>query len=213
VVLVEANRRHRRLDHLDHLDVIRLVPHTIQLGRSGRYQRVSAALAILTAGDLALGDCWSLDAIQVAAGLCEAFLPGRFEERWRRGLLVILDGAHDPMKTTSLVETIRGTHSGDTPVCVLAFKPVKDVEAILQVIAPLAAAVVATQYGTAEGVATMPAPEFAAAARPAQLPHVTVRPLLADALELALNVSGRGVPIVVAVSFHAVGEAGQPAMS
>jgi dihydrofolate synthase/folylpolyglutamate synthase len=83
------------------------------LGLTGRHQAGNAYLALRAVAALAARDGWTLDRAAVAEGLRGVRLPGRFERRMLPGgRPVVLDGAHNPLKLTALVDTLHQLHPG-----------------------------------------------------------------------------------------------------
>ena len=141
------------------------------LGLVGRHQAGNAHLALRAVAELAAWDGWALDERATAHGLRSVRLPGRFERRTLPdGRPVILDGAHNPIKLAALVATLHELHPGARFPWVVAFKQDKDVAAALQIIAPAASSIVATEFHAAAGdhpagVSVAPERVAAAAAR------------------------------------------------
>ncbi len=184
-----------------------------ELGLPGRHQVVNAALALRAVAYLAQRDGWRIDPTAVHRGLRQVRLPGRFERRRWHGHPVVLDGAHNPIKLGSVVSVLRDEHPGQRFVWVLAFKGNKDVRAALEIIAPVASAVVATEFVTTGGDhrpagASVPAAALAGAARRAGVPVSTDAAHPGAALQRALELSAPGRPVVAAGSFHLVAAIG-----
>ncbi|MEU6645577.1 cyanophycin synthetase [Saccharomonospora sp. NPDC046836] len=207
IVAAEALHRGCRLD-APHPDDLAATLPDLGLGLPGRHQRINAGLAIRAAQHLADRDGWRLDPDRAAGGLREARLPGRFERRRWRGHPLVLDGAHNPMKLAALAEAVQQEWPRRAPVWVLTIKSGKDLPAIMDMVAPAAAMVVATEFGTVgTNHKPLPAEEIAAAARRAGV-RVATEPRLAEALGWAVELSEPDVPVIVTGSFHAVADAG-----
>jgi dihydrofolate synthase/folylpolyglutamate synthase len=121
------------------------------LGLHGRHQAGNALLALRVVETLAQRDHWPVDRDALREGLRRASLPGRFEPREWRGLPIIFDGAHNAIKLGIVVATLREMFPARQFPWVLALKHGKDLNAVLEVIAPVASVVVATRFPTAGG--------------------------------------------------------------
>lgn len=177
-------------------------------GPAGRHQVANAAVALRVLEKLAQRDGWTLQPAAVRLGLRRTALPGRFERlRWRDHELV-LDGAHNPMKLASLRSTLQDAWPGRRFVWVLALKRDKDVAAALEVLAPVASTVVATQFLTPGGdhppQSSVPPARLAAAARRAGVRLVRTEADPRIALERAVELSPADRPVVVSGSFELV---------
>ncbi|WP_405492800.1 bifunctional folylpolyglutamate synthase/dihydrofolate synthase [Nocardia sp. NBC_00511] len=203
---------HRRcaLDQLSDEQAQALCTDTV-VGPAGPYQRINAGLALAGATHLARRDGWALNPAKTSAALREVRLPGRFERcRWQ-GHDLVLDGAHNRVKLAALTEAVGENWPGSKVVWVLLFKADKDVDDAMEVVAPTAAAVVATEYGTV-GIDAgrgrgLPAIEVAAAARRAGIAPALTEPSLEKALNAAIALAGRSMPVIVSGSFYAVADA------
>jgi len=163
------------------------------LALHGAHQRWNAALAVAALHRAGL----PLREDNVRHGLLHVNWPGRFEEI-RPG--VILDGAHNPHAARSLAVTWNERFPGMK--CALVFSAVagKEIAAILEVLAPLAAEIFFCPVATPRVVS----PDALAACLPADSPPHQVFGSLPAALAAA---SSSGAPILVAGSLFLVGEA------
>jgi dihydrofolate synthase / folylpolyglutamate synthase len=153
------------------------------LGLAGEHQRRNAAAAIAAVRELGL----PID----PAVLATVHHPGRFEIIGD----VILDGAHNPHGAAALAELVRAR--GERLVLVIAVSADKDVQGIVDALAPIARAVIATRYQQPRALdPAQLAARFGGAAEHA--------PDLASALARARALGG---PILVAGSLFLVGEA------
>ena len=177
----------------------------LNLGLIGRHQAGNAHLALRAVEAIAARDQWALDADAVWLGLRSATLPGRLERRVIAGRAAVLDGAHNPMKLAALVATLQEVYPGGRFPWVLAFKQDKDLRAAVQVIAPTAALVVATQFATRDGDhpagTSVPAEQIAIAAGECGVEAV-VEEEPACAVTRAAEEADDGLPVVVSGSFH-----------
>ncbi|WP_448623489.1 bifunctional folylpolyglutamate synthase/dihydrofolate synthase [Geodermatophilus sp. URMC 64] len=177
----------------------------LPLGLTGRHQAGNARLALCAVEAIAARDGWVLDGAAVRRGLRSATLPGRFEHRLIAGRPVVLDGAHNPMKLAALVATLHDVHPGARFPWVLAFKQDKDLAGALQVVAPAASVVVATEFHAAAGDhaagASVPAELITAAAADRGIRTVVERNP-AIAVTRAVEEADDAAPVVVSGSFH-----------
>ncbi|SNR50680.1 dihydrofolate synthase / folylpolyglutamate synthase [Blastococcus mobilis] len=177
----------------------------LRLGLTGRHQAGNARLALRAVEAIAARDAWTVDADAVRLGLRSTTLPGRFERRLIGGRTTLLDGAHNPMKLAALVATLQEVYPGARLPWVLALKQGKDLHAALEVIAPTAALVVATEFATEDGdhpaAASVPATQIAMAARERGLQAV-VEEEPACAVTRASQHADLDLPVVVSGSFH-----------
>ena len=153
----------------------------------------NAALAVAALHRLGL----PLSTDSVRYGLANLVWPGRFEPI-RPG--VVLDGAHNPQAAAVLAATWHARYP-DTPAA-LVFSAVaaKDIQGILQILAPLAARIFLCPVATPRAV---PAAELAASLPPGAPPHET----FADFPSAFAAAQGHGAPILIAGSLFLVGEA------
>ena len=150
----------------------------------------NAALAVAALHRLGL----PLSTDSVRYGLANLVWPGRFEPI-RPG--VVLDGAHNPQAAAVLAATWHARYP-DTPAA-LVFSAVaaKDIQGILQILAPLAARIFLCPVATPRAV---PAAELAASLPPGAPPALACERLVQSA-------QGHGAPILIAGSLFLVGEA------
>lgn len=186
----------------------------LEPGLAGRHQLANAALAIRAVERLAERDGWALRPDAVRRGLRRTRLPGRFERRSRDGRELVLDVAHSPMKLRALTSMLEDVFPGRSLVWVLAMKDDKDFRKALDVVAPRASAVVATEFRIAGRAyppqCSVPAARLAAAARSSGCPWVRTAKDVSDALEQAADLSPPALPIVVAGSIHLVAAVAEP---
>jgi dihydrofolate synthase/folylpolyglutamate synthase len=133
--------------------------------------------------------------------------PGRFEFYRVGDRKIVLDGAHNPQKLTSLVEALRV--SGISEAAVIASfirSPQAKMSANLLAIRDLAAELTLVQFGTVQDLAkeSPPAAELAAEARQLGSGSVTAAGSLAEALDRAL--ASRIPAIVITGSLYLVAQ-------
>jgi dihydrofolate synthase/folylpolyglutamate synthase len=177
----------------------------LALGLQGRHQAGNAALATQAVKLLGHRDGWAVDPSAVRAGLQQAELPDRFELRVVDGGPVTLDGANNASKLAPVVATLKELCPGRQFTWVLALKHDKDLGAVLKVLAPSAARIVATEFQTNGGDHpsswSHQAANIAAAARHTGLQAVSV-PDPSAAPDCGLASSQASTPVVVSGSFH-----------
>lgn len=205
VLAAEAARRHCRLDLVD---ADRTPAPEPAVGLPGTHQVANATLALRAVGELAARDGWTLDPLVVRRALRDVRMPGRFERRRWCGHPIVLDGAHNALKLASVVSVLRDEHPRRRFVWILAVKPDKDLRDVVGVIAPVASAIVATEFSDHTARISVPAEVVAAAARRAGVPSVTATACPVAALRHAVELSTPDLPVVVAGSFHVVAAVG-----
>lgn len=109
----------------------------------GDHQHPNAACAVAAAEVLARRNGFDLDPAAVAAGLAEAWLPGRLQQV-HTNPLVLLDGAHNQMAAQSLRRALVGYRYADLHL-VIGMIVGHDAEEILAELAPIAHTVYATE--------------------------------------------------------------------
>ncbi|MFG1928776.1 bifunctional folylpolyglutamate synthase/dihydrofolate synthase [Cryptosporangium sp. NPDC048952] len=208
VVRAEAVRRRCRLDQYEPAE-LEGASGALRLGLPGRHQQVNAGLALKAAAELARRDGWKFDPEVAARGLAAAQLPGRFERRRYAGHPVILDGVHNPMKLTALIDAVEQEFPGSASIWVIGVKPDKDLDEILRLVRPAASLVIATEFGDEAGAKAVSAEYVAATAARLGLPAVEAWRDPSAALTRAVSLAGDDVPVVVTGSFHTVAAVGR----
>jgi dihydrofolate synthase/folylpolyglutamate synthase len=115
----------------------------ITLPLIGTYQPYNAALAI-TALECLRTKGWQISDEDIAAGLAEVSWPGRFEVLRRRPVF-ILDGAHNPHGIRATAESLRTHFPGRKIVFLIGVMADKDVGAMMDEIADIAASFIAVE--------------------------------------------------------------------
>ena len=110
---------------------------------AGTYQPKNAAVAI-SALEVLRERGYTISGRDIAAGLSSVRWPGRFEVLGRDPVFV-LDGAHNPQGAGAAVDSLRGLFGNRKVVFLVGVSADKDVDAILQCIAPLAEAFIAVR--------------------------------------------------------------------
>lgn len=176
--------------------------YTFVPGLHGAHQQVNAAVAA-TALTVLDRTGWPVPSAAIAAGLEAARWPGRYE-RWPTpaGGTLVVDGAHNPHGAAALVAALADVDPAAGYVFVLGFGGGKDVDGMLDVVLPRAAAVVAVQ---ADHPKALPADAVAArvAARRPDLPVTAHGADVAAALDAAVMAAGDGVAVATGSIFVA----------
>lgn len=160
---------------------------------AGEHQTWNAALAVAALHRVGI----SLRSDSVGYGLSRVSWPGRFE-LIRPG--VVLDGAHNPQAAEMLAATWRHTFPGRKAALVFSAVDGKDIDGILQILAPLASRIFLCPVATPRAVAPGQLVGHLPAAAP---PHEVF-----ESFEGAFNAAtAQEDPVLVAGSLFLVGEA------
>jgi dihydrofolate synthase/folylpolyglutamate synthase len=167
----------------------------LEIGLRGPHQRMNAAVAVraLEAAGLALTPA------QVAQGLQSVQWPGRFEQVRYHERLYLLDGAHNPDATRTLVATWRETYGDARPRVILGVVRDKDAAAICRELGAIAGEFVIVPVSNPRGGSPAELQQIAAAWAPAR-----VSPSLAEAI--AESPPGE-IPTIITGSLFLIGEA------
>jgi dihydrofolate synthase/folylpolyglutamate synthase len=181
----------------------------------GAHQAQNAAVA-LAAVEAFFGagggkDARQLDAETVRQGFAAASSPGRLE-RVRTAPTILLDGAHNPHGMAATAAALEEEFAFRRLVAVVAVLADKDATAMLELLEPVAAAIVVTRNSSPRA---MPVDELATIAEEIFGPdRVTVAPDLPDAIEAAVTLAESdvdgpqsGVGVLITGSVITVGEA------
>lgn len=175
----------------------------LALRLQGAHQRPNAACAVAAIDAFARREHLVVPEEVVAAGLAGATIHGRME------LIagqpdILLDGAKSPAASAALAEALRTIYAGRRIILVLGMLGHKDLRAMADLLAPLAAAVIVTEPPWERHAAL--ADQVAAYAR-AHLAQVEQQRSVPDALARARQLAGPEDLIVVAGSLILVGAA------
>lgn len=166
----------------------------------GDHQVANAALAIAAARRL---HRWGpVDEAAVRQGLANVRFAGRLE-RMQDGPEVLLDGAHNAQKAAALASALRQLRQGRPLVLVLGILASHAPHGIVELLAPLADAIICTAPKVI-GKPAYPAEELAAVCR-AFCPQVEVKPGPVGATRRAMALAGRGGVVCVSGSLYLVG--------
>ena len=121
---------------------VRLAPYgPLHLSLIGGYQLRNALLAV-TAAEVLRDRGWAIDEAAVRAGLAAARWPGRMEVIRPADPVILLEGAHNPQGAAAAAETLGELFPDRKIVLLLGMLADKDVNGVLEALAPLAEAVV-----------------------------------------------------------------------
>ncbi len=189
----------------------------LTIGLRGQFQRANAACAVGAIDALEQMGQAVVSDDAVRRGLAAALIPGRFEvvtphpapdasgpgDQSAGAPSVILDGAHNPAAARALATALADTFAGRPLVLLLGILGDKDIAAMVEALAPLAASIVVTEPPW-EGRMGRGA-EVAEAAR-RYCPNVTLVAEVAAAFAVAQRQARtHGAPLVVAGSLILVG--------
>ncbi len=112
-----------------------------ELRLAGPHQHVNAAVAATALAVLRQAG-WAITAAHIGDGLSRTTWPGRYD-RWSlaSGATLVVDGAHNPHGAAALIAALRHDDPSDGYAFVLGFGGGKDVDGMLDVLVPCAAAV------------------------------------------------------------------------
>ena len=181
-----------------HCDAPGIGPVDAHVNLAGRHQLENAQLALAALSALA-GRGWALSPEKTARGLQDARWPGRLDWADER---LLLDGAHNPQAARALRAYIDEFLPGQRIVLVTAMMRDKQPEACAEILAPCAAAVIATQV---EGPRALPADALAEIYRAHGAPAEAAAPP-SEALRAAWNAAGPEGVVVACGSLYLVGE-------
>ena len=119
----------------------------IKLSMIGLHQVENCSLALTTVLLLAKRDHFVCQLAKIKNLLENVNFPGRMEIRKIRGKTVILDGAHNPQKISSLIETLKAVFRDDKKFnFLIAFKNGKDFPSMINKIIPIADKIIVTTF-------------------------------------------------------------------
>jgi dihydrofolate synthase/folylpolyglutamate synthase len=165
----------------------------------GEHAAHSAAAAVVAVEAL-LERALDADAVRLALG--DATSPGRLEVVARRPL-VVLDGAHNPAAARALAEALPDVFAWDRLHLVMGVFADKDLDGIVDPLAPLADAGYATATDSVRARPPREVADAMAAHGIATEPYATVR----DALDAAGSAASDGDLILVTGSLYTVADA------
>lgn len=171
-------------------------PALIGLGAAEDACLAIAAVKILR------GRGWKISDHAIRVGLKTAFIPGRMEVVSRQPLM-ILDGAHNPLKVRTLVKSLQAMFPHKQFTVVVAINHTKPYRTLLRLLKPIAARFVCTEFGSANSHQSYPAALLAKAT------GRTSTTMIRDsrkAVQEALNAAHQSDAILITGSLYLVGE-------
>lgn len=119
----------------------------------------------------------------------QLIIPGRMEIRQLGNKTLIMDGAHNPQKITTFVESFRRLFPGVKPAIMMALKTGKDYQPVAPLLAPLASRVITTTFLTSQDLpaVSMDPAGLAEAFKAAGVDHVESIPDQQAALQSLVN--------------------------
>lgn len=119
----------------------------LRIGLCGKHQAENASLAIATVAFLSQRDNLNFKPTTIYQTLKSAVFKGHFETIKIRKKIIILDGAHNPIKMRALVSTLKTIFPKRQFAFLLVFKKGKDIPSMLRYILPSASAIFLTSFG------------------------------------------------------------------
>ena len=173
---------------------------SLRLPLLGRYQRMNAAVALVTVRELTTQLPVSEDALR--AGLSSVRWPGRLQlVELNGGRRVLLDAAHNSSGATTLRATLEEHFSGSRPTFILGIMQDKDWDLMCEILAPLAGRIACVEVSSERSAD----PEQLRDACRRTNPEVEV--VVCQTLAEALTQTDTEPFVVIAGSIYLVGEA------
>jgi dihydrofolate synthase/folylpolyglutamate synthase len=174
----------------------------LRLALLGRHQRANAACAVAAVAALQMLGVVHVAPEAIRRGLLQTMIAGRLERAGDHPV-TYLDGAHNPDAARALATALGDLFPGGRIVLMLGILGDKDIAAMVEALAPLAAALIVTEPPWAGRMGH--GAEVAAAAR-AYLNEVSLEPDVGKALDQArARAQALDSPLVVAGSLILVG--------
>ncbi|MDB6054662.1 MAG: FolC bifunctional protein [Verrucomicrobiales bacterium] len=198
----EAERIKSPLDCID-IQSARLLlkPFLISLPLHGSHQVLNAGLAVLAAQRLRSQIPVSNESIK--AGLARVSWPGRFQVIHRGSQKIILDGAHNPAGSQSLVKTFREDFPGEKATLILGVLKDKDYLEMAQILAPMADRIICCPVNSPRSAS----PAEVISGLLASTPHSGISFDTAKNLADSLRIAAEAPLVVVTGSLFFIGEA------
>lgn len=118
----------------------------LELGMIGDYQAENATLALNGLYYVAERDGFEVDEPALRLALKKIVYPGRFEIRSIKEKTVIIDGAHNMQKLTAFLDNVQQLYPKQKYSFIVGFKEGKEIESMVNLIAPLAHDVIVTGF-------------------------------------------------------------------
>ena len=171
----------------------------VRLPLIGSYQPRNAAVAI-TALRVLRGRGWDIPEQAIRKGLETVKWPGRFE-LLRRAPAFVLDGSHNAHGMRATVQSLRDRFPGEKFVFLLSIMADKDVDEMLDLLAPLAKRFVTVAAHTPRA---LPAETLAEAIRTRSIP-AEAAPSIEEGVARAVELGGKG-PVCALGTLYFSGE-------
>lgn len=176
----------------------------LTLGTGGSFQIKNASLALATTLKLEEQDFLEIKEDQLRKSLLNAKVPGRFEVV-SQNPLIILDGAHNPMKMEELAKSLAIV--GRKFVFLVSFKKGKNIEEMLEITEPHAERIVVTEFSVSTDMGTNLATSVSEVDLLIQKGNPLLVPNVKEALKKAKTLAKeKNLPLVVTGSLYLVGE-------
>lgn len=189
----------------------RLEKNNLSIQNLPDYQLENLTIAIETCNYLSTRDVWKLRMKLIQHVIDNFSFSGRFELINYKGKEILLDGAHNPQKMQSFLESLIKKYPGKNYKFVVAFKKDKDIDQMLKQISTIADSIFVTTFHTvsqdfnhkSESTETL-----SKIARKYFRGDLKSFERLGDCINYALK-HGTTTPIIVTGSLYLVGEAKQ----
>ena len=118
----------------------------INLGLKGDFQQENCALALKTVSILKKRDGFIINYSKINPVLQNARFFGRFDVIQKKNKTIVLDGAHNPQKMSSFIQSLKKEYSKSEFIFVLAFKKNKDFKGMIDSLLPFARKIILTSF-------------------------------------------------------------------
>lgn len=112
------------------------------------YQIENLCLAIESCNYLSTRDNWALQIKRIQKVIDNFNFAGRFELINYNGKEILLDGAHNPQKMNSFLESLKRKHPGKSFTFIVAFKKDKDIDQMVKQVSSIADSILVTTFHT-----------------------------------------------------------------
>jgi dihydrofolate synthase/folylpolyglutamate synthase len=187
------------ITRLDLRTPVRRYP-AVRLGLRGRHQVPNAVVAVRLLEEVALRGIVEVPQAAIRTGLEDVQWPGRLEARAWQGIDLLIDGAHNPAGARALAAYLREAFDRPLPIVIGAMRD-KHIDRMLEALAPVSAAFVATAIDSPRAASPQDIADRAAIAAPGIPVGLEARPM--DAIVRAAQY---GNPVIVAGSLYLAGE-------
>ncbi len=190
-------------DNLVHYTGLSRTLSNIRLSLSGAHQRANAALALAAIETLSEKG-FPVSDQAICDGLTKTRWPGRMEILQERPVF-ILDGAHNPAGMRALTHALKRSYPGRRFLFIFSALKDKDYRAMLNLLAPLASALIIAPLATGRALGTR---KLAAEAKSLNLPTFEARSI-SGAIRRALSLARPDDIVCAAGSLYLAGEVKQ----